>query len=188
MNLGVDNPVTRFHHAVVTHAFSDMAGDLYHRELSKQISLFLDPTLPFHGGILPLTDLYCMYNRARGVSLISPDDLVKACRLFQSMNLTYRLRVFDSGLMAVHSHKFDDDFISSRMQTLVGEKPMTSLEIAESEGMSVMLSIEALLVISCPAFLSPTLTQLSERMGKICRAESITFDICYYPNPFLSTT
>lgn len=28
-----------------------------------------------------LADVYCIYNRARGTSLISPDDLLRACRL-----------------------------------------------------------------------------------------------------------
>ena len=31
------------------------------------------------GGVLALVDLYCMYNRARGTDLISPDDLILAC-------------------------------------------------------------------------------------------------------------
>jgi ESCRT-II complex subunit VPS36 len=33
-------------------------------------------------GMMPLPDVYCLYNRARGVELISPDDLLHAIRLF----------------------------------------------------------------------------------------------------------
>ena len=40
---------------------------------------FAAPVLAHAGGILPLTDLYCLYNRARGTDLVSPDDLLKAC-------------------------------------------------------------------------------------------------------------
>ena len=37
------------------------------------------------GGVLALVDLYCMYNRARGTDLISPEDLLIAC---EKMNQT----------------------------------------------------------------------------------------------------
>ena len=34
------------------------------------------------GSMMPLPDVYCLYNRARGTELISPDDLLQAIRLF----------------------------------------------------------------------------------------------------------
>lgn len=38
------------------------------------------------GGIMPLPDVYCLYNRARGTELISPDDLLSAVRLFPQVH------------------------------------------------------------------------------------------------------
>jgi hypothetical protein len=31
---------------------------------------------------MPLTDVYCLFNRARGSELVSPDDLLAAVALF----------------------------------------------------------------------------------------------------------
>jgi ESCRT-II complex subunit VPS36 len=37
--------------------------------------------------VVSLTDLYCLYNRARGTELVSPDDLLQAVRLMDSLHL-----------------------------------------------------------------------------------------------------
>ena len=53
---------------------------VYFRALAQQISDFISPILTSSGGILQLTDVYCIYNRARGTDLISPQDLFQACQ------------------------------------------------------------------------------------------------------------
>lgn len=45
-------------------------------------------------GVLLLQDVYCLFNRARGTALISPDDLVNACSGFERLRLPLRLRHF----------------------------------------------------------------------------------------------
>ena len=40
--------------------------------------------------MISVTDVYCMYNRARGLELVSPDDVVSACQLFESLDLPMR--------------------------------------------------------------------------------------------------
>jgi hypothetical protein len=35
------------------------------------------------GGVMTLTDVYCLFNRARGTNLISPDDILTAASLFR---------------------------------------------------------------------------------------------------------
>jgi len=57
----------------------DLAGKNYFQELAMELEKFLAPVLSKVGGILALVDVYCMYNRARGNSLISPEDLLIAC-------------------------------------------------------------------------------------------------------------
>jgi len=47
--------------------------------------------------VIALTDLYCIFNRARGTEMISPDDLYRAALLFETLKLPVRLRKFDSG-------------------------------------------------------------------------------------------
>lgn len=47
-------------------------------ELSRELERFLIGVLDKFGGVLALVDIYCMYNRARGTELISPEDLLIA--------------------------------------------------------------------------------------------------------------
>jgi hypothetical protein len=42
--------------------------------------------------MMTLTDAYCLYNRARGTDLVSPDDLVDACKLLGSLGLGMHIR------------------------------------------------------------------------------------------------
>jgi hypothetical protein len=44
--------------------------------------------------MMTLTDVYCLYNRARGTSLISPDDLLEACGLFVRLGVGMHVRDF----------------------------------------------------------------------------------------------
>ena len=54
------------------------------------------------GGVLALVDLYCMYNRARGTALISPEDLMIACEKLNNMpDNKVILRTFPSGVKVV---------------------------------------------------------------------------------------
>ena len=52
------------------------------------------------GGMMTLTDVYCLYNRARGTELISPDDLLEACELFSKLRLGLHIREFPSYVTA----------------------------------------------------------------------------------------
>ena len=57
----------------------DTSGKNYHNALAVEIEKFLDKVIDNFGGVIGLVDLYCLYNRARGLDLISPDDLQIAC-------------------------------------------------------------------------------------------------------------
>lgn len=48
----------------------------------EQLADFLVAPMARSGGMMPLPDVYCLYNRARGTELISPDDLASAVKLF----------------------------------------------------------------------------------------------------------
>ena len=59
--------------------FRDLSGKNYYNDLSREIEKFLLGILDKFGGVLALVDIYCMYNRARGTDLISPEDLLIVC-------------------------------------------------------------------------------------------------------------
>ena len=57
-------------------------------ELSRQLADFLAKPLQQSGGIMTLPDVYCLYNRARGTELVSPDDLLQAIKMFDQVRIT----------------------------------------------------------------------------------------------------
>jgi hypothetical protein len=60
--------------------------------LSSSIS---NSDLFLKGGMLSLVDVYCFYNRARGVNLISPDDLL--------VDLSYMIEIKYSVLVSLQT-------------------------------------------------------------------------------------
>ena len=58
-------------------------------ELSRQLADFLAKPLQQSGGIMTLPDVYCLYNRARGTELVSPDDLLQAIKMFDQVRIAY---------------------------------------------------------------------------------------------------
>jgi ESCRT-II complex subunit VPS36 len=56
--------------------FPFILGALYHEELAKQLADSLQKHLA-KNGMIALTDAYCLYNRARGTDLISPEDMYR---------------------------------------------------------------------------------------------------------------
>jgi ESCRT-II complex subunit VPS36 len=75
---GIISPVTKL-----------SAGRQYYHLLARQVAdlLYDQNRITRLGGVVSLTDLYCLYNRARGTELVSPDDLLQAVRLMDSLHL-----------------------------------------------------------------------------------------------------
>ena len=63
-----------------TQVSKDTSGKNYHQALALEVEKFVSSAIDKFGGVVGLIDLYCMYNRARGTDLISPDDLLIACK------------------------------------------------------------------------------------------------------------
>ena len=70
---------------IAIHPFRDLSGKNYFTELAREVEKFAFNVLDKFGGVLALVDLYCMYNRARGTTLISPEDLIIACEKINSI-------------------------------------------------------------------------------------------------------
>ncbi|KAM9455980.1 vacuolar protein-sorting-associated protein 36 [Clarias gariepinus] len=161
LSMGIANPVTRETHGSGTH---------YHMQLAKQLGDMLQAPLEERGGMMALTEVYCLVNRARGMELLSPEDMVNACRLFESLKLPLRLRVFDSGVMVVQlqSHS-EEEMIASAIDNVSDKGSLTAEEFAKLLGLSVLLAKERLL--------------LAEKMGHLCRDDSVE-GLRFYPNLF----
>uniref|UniRef100_A0A7N8XTR5 Vacuolar protein-sorting-associated protein 36 n=1 Tax=Mastacembelus armatus TaxID=205130 RepID=A0A7N8XTR5_9TELE len=124
------------------------SGTHYHMQLAKQLGDMLQAPL----------------------ELLSPEDLVNACKMFESLKLPLRLRVFDSGVMVVQlqSHS-EEEMISSALDNVSEKGSLTAEEFAKLLGLSVLLSKERLL--------------LAEKMGHLCRDDSVE-GLRFYPNLF----
>uniref|UniRef100_A0A3P9AE57 Vacuolar protein-sorting-associated protein 36 n=1 Tax=Esox lucius TaxID=8010 RepID=A0A3P9AE57_ESOLU len=163
LSMGIANPVTRETHGSGTH---------YHLQLAKQLGDMLVAPLEERGGMMALTEVYCLVNRARGMELLSPEDLVNACKMFESLKLPLRLRIFDSGVMVVQlqSHS-EEEMIASALDNVTDKGSLTAEEFAKLLGLSVLLSKERLF--------------LAEKMGHLCRDDSVE-GLRFYPNLFAS--
>uniref|UniRef100_A0AAY5KD90 Vacuolar protein-sorting-associated protein 36 n=1 Tax=Esox lucius TaxID=8010 RepID=A0AAY5KD90_ESOLU len=65
LSMGIANPVTRETHGSGTH---------YHLQLAKQLGDMLVAPLEERGGMMALTEVYCLVNRARGMELQSHSE------------------------------------------------------------------------------------------------------------------
>lgn len=70
----------------------------FYVQLAHQLSNLLFPLLKDQGCI-DLATAYCRINRARGMDLISPDDLLRACRQLEKESLPIRLKCYANGLL-----------------------------------------------------------------------------------------
>lgn len=68
-----------------------------------QLGQFLGPQVDKVGGMMAMADVYCLFNRARGTELVSPDDLLQACTCFPQAGVPLRIKEFSTGALAVQS-------------------------------------------------------------------------------------
>jgi ESCRT-II complex subunit VPS36 len=142
--MGIQSPVTR----------QVVSGNLYYEELARELSQFLETRvlvkpdsaieddLGIQHNVILMSDLYCIFNRARGTELVSPDDLLKACLLLEPLQLRARLHKFEgSGVSYVTSEKYSDEVIIKRLVELLKKRgPMTTAQLATSQKISAPLA------------------------------------------------
>ena len=151
---------------------SDRASDLYLSELARQLAEFLADdargVLKREGGVITLVDLWALFNRARGIDLISPSDLEKAARLFEKLKLPVRLRMFRSGLLVVQDARSTDaETVRRILEWISGDaaggtwmgRGVTASEAADRFGWSVGVAAEEL--------------EMAEERGALCREAGI---------------
>lgn len=150
LSVGIASPVTK-----------ETAGALYHQQLSRQLADFVKVPVQKAGGMLSLVDVYCLFNRARGTELISPEDLLRACTIWGKIDVPVILRRFDSGVMVIQSKSQSDEQVFLRIKSfLMKTEDTTRVGVSASEaaralGMAPALAKEQLLA--------------AENKGDLCR-------------------
>ncbi|XP_065669207.1 vacuolar protein-sorting-associated protein 36 isoform X3 [Hydra vulgaris] len=162
LSMGIENPVTRESHG---------SGVRYHMELAKQLATFLQSIIEDSGGVMTLSDVFCRFNRARGMELVSPEDLVNAAKMMESLKLNMKLRKFDSGLLVIQSLSHtEEEIIATTTNKVKDAGSLTSEEFARFVGISLALAKERLL--------------LAEKVGHLCRDDSVE-GLRFFPNKFV---
>lgn len=160
LDLGIASPVTK-----------TAAGAAYHTQLSRQLADFIAVPLQRAGGMMTLTAAFCIFNRARGTELISPDDMMQACRLFSELGLPVRLRSLTTGFMVLQLESMSDEAFNKDILSLVQEKgKIGALELSRVRHVSVMLAKQRLME--------------AEEKGLLCRDEHFS-GLDFYKNIFV---
>ena len=165
-SIGIVSPVTKF-----------SAGRLYHKQLARQMAdlLLQQRRLERLGGMVTLTDLYCLFNRARGTELVSPEDMLKAAQLTGRLKLGVSLQVFESGVKVLRLDSFSEDGLSEKLLDLLRRDAEYSVNGLQAADVAVAMNVS--LVVAKEQLL------LSEHRGFLCRDESID-GLFFFPNFF----
>ncbi|KAJ8908666.1 hypothetical protein NDN08_005371 [Rhodosorus marinus] len=165
--IGIDDPVSK------TSIGNDRQK--YYDELSKQLGTFLVEPLDRMGGVLTLTDVYCVYNRARNsTELVAPEDVFKACERFEMLGVELKLTKLDSNVLIVESRDFRGEKGAQRVLEATEERgSLSPMDLANESNIPLGLALEQL--------------QNAERLEKLCRDEGGLNDqgvLRFYPNLF----
>lgn len=104
-----------------------------------------------HNGIMGLDEVWCAWNRARGISLLPPSTLISVVPLlYLFTSPSIQQRTFKkSGLSVLHIPKYAHEAFSIRFLHMISETEtggglgaLSSVEVAREEGMSVGLAEE----------------------------------------------
>ena len=162
-NIGLVAPVTK-----------SSSGSHYHAKIAEQVDKLLrsENRIEKLKGIITLTDLFGMYNRARGSELVSPHDLLMATKLFKPLGLGLALERLPSGAFIVVDTK------STNEETFVAElaksaafysKGLDATQVAGLTNTSFTMAQQRL--------------DWAERRGLLCRDNSVSGTF-FFPNRF----
>ncbi|KAL5220621.1 hypothetical protein ABZP36_025334 [Zizania latifolia] len=149
LSVGIVSPVTK-----------ETAGALYHQQLSRQLADYISIPLEQAGGMMALVDVYCLYNRARGTDLISPEDLLQACSLWEKFDVPVMLRKFDSGVKVIQTKTHSDDEVFARISSLAQKADALKKGISPSD---------AAFTLGIAPGLAKEHLQNAESIGILCR-------------------
>lgn len=163
LSLGVSDPVTKS-------TFG--AGAIYFEKLAHELTSVLLEPIEECGGTMTLPEAYCRINRARGLELISPEDLLNACNKLEKINSPICLYSFDNGVQVLQLCTFNaEKAIDDVVQLVESYGSIDASRLAKISGISLVLAAERL--------------HMAEEQGKLCRDDTIE-GLFFYPNKFLN--
>lgn len=161
------------------------SGSVYHKQLARQLADFLrhNDKLTKAGGMMTLTDVYCLFNRARGTNMISPEDLLKALDLMKELNLGVSKRSFASGVMVIQDDAFDDEVMAKKLAELATSSFTAPLQKNVEPSIGGITVMDVCRAFKTSALLANEQLLSAEQMGWLCRDSTIE-GVRFFPNLF----
>jgi ESCRT-II complex subunit VPS36 len=107
-----------------SHVSKDISGKKFYQDLAREIEQFLDKVINSErfSGVIGLVDLYCLYNRARGTDLVSPEDLNIACAALNDSSSKYMLKAYTkSGIKTIQLKSFNEKTYFEKLSKVLSE-------------------------------------------------------------------
>jgi hypothetical protein len=177
--VGVASPVTR----------ALAAGgetSVYFRELAAQFSSFMSRVLAVSSGhLLTLPEAYCLYNRARGTDLVSPDDIVACLPLLDQLGLPVVVETLPSGVRLLAPRPAGGRTIA---EAVADQIKQLSAKLALQQGIPLS-EVRLTAAVVSEAFkvslaLSSSQLAVAEAAGALCRDVGGVEGLVLYPNVF----
>jgi ESCRT-II complex subunit VPS36 len=136
------------------------------------------------GGIITLTDVYCLLNRARSTHLLSPEDLLRATRELEGIGVGLRVRTFRSGLVVLQDARVDDDRLAEMLRdACAGAGAGASSDGAGAYSTGGMTALDASGLLNTTPLLAEEQLCWAEERGYLARDEQVE-TVRFYPNLF----
>ena len=95
---------------------------------------------------MAMADVYCLFNRARGTELVSPDDLLQACTCFPQAGVPLAIKQFSTGALVVQSRSHSTE------QVCVMSLCVCTCNLA-AQGCTIQFGVPAALSLEWPKYL-----------------------------------
>ena len=182
LSMGIDDPITKGNH-------SDAE---YYKLLAKEMFLILDQPIQEAGGMMTLTDAFVRVNRARGLELVSPEDILGAAQALAHTHIPMKLHVFDSGvLVLVTANNSEEEVRQDMMNHLESAGSFTPEEMSRVMSLRcyvliVTLSIITIIIIIISVILARERLLAAEGAGLLARDDTVE-GLRFFPNRFLTS-
>lgn len=164
-DMGIESPVTK----------QSTGGNLklYREQLARQVATFLYQRVLNVGGILTISDAYCLVMRNRATTeLVSPEDFRAACDYFAPLSLSIQVTCLESGVDALQVDSTLDDSGARGLVKMAEERTsVTAIDVTRARNIPIQRARAML--------------EDAEKSGYLARDET-TDGLRFFPNIFAS--
>jgi ESCRT-II complex subunit VPS36 len=132
--------------------------------------------------MITLPDLYCIFNRARGTEIVSPEDLLRAAEMMDGLYVGMSLRLFDSGVKVVLLDSFGEEQMCGRITQLLTSSTLTSQGQGHNYPFVQASDVSSHLAVSVT--IAKEMLHIAETKGLLCRDEAPS-GVYFYCNAFV---